>query len=75
MLQIIQYSIIHPLGPITTNNSFESVLEPLDRLRLIDTMRCTYLGLASSAFRHALAWSGPTSLSTSEAFVFQDIVI
>lgn len=47
------------LRPITTNYPFKSVLEPLDRFALVDSMRCSHLGFASSSFGDALAWSGP----------------
>ena len=47
--------------PVTTNDTLESILEPLDRLRLVDFMRSSNLCLASSPLRNALTRSSPTS--------------
>lgn len=45
--------------PFTSDDTFEAILEPLDSLLLIDSMRSTNSGLASPSLRNTLARSGP----------------
>ena len=48
-----------PLTTIAPNNSLEPILEPLDRLRLIDTVTGTNFALASSSLGYPLTRSRP----------------
>ena len=54
------------LATIAPNNSLESILEPLDRLNLIDTVTGTNSALASSSLGYPLTRSCPitTAIST-----------
>jgi len=48
-----------------SDNPLESVLEPLDRLGLVDAVRRTDAGLATSPLSNTLAWAGPVKPSLS----------
>ena len=52
------------LTTIAPNNPLESILEPLDRLRLIDTVTSTNFALASSSLGYPLTRSRP--ITTAE---------
>jgi len=47
------------LAPISPHNTLESVLEPFDRLLLIDAMTCADLALGSSSLGNTLTGSSP----------------
>lgn len=49
------------LTTIAPNNPLESILEPLNRFRLINTVTSTNLALASSPLSHSLTRSRPTT--------------
>lgn len=51
------------LTTISPNNSLEPILEPLNRLRLIDTVTSTNFALASSPLGYSLTRSCPISKS------------
>ena len=53
------------LAPISPNNPLESILEPLDRLWLIDAVAGTDLALAASSLGYPLAWSCPVAHTVS----------
>lgn len=47
------------LTPVTSHDTLESVLEPLDCLWLVDTVTCTNLTLAASSLGDTLTRSSP----------------
>ena len=53
------------LATISPNNPLESILEPLDRLWLIDAVAGTDLALAASSLGYSLAWSCPVAHTVS----------
>ena len=54
------------LTTITSNDSLEPILEPLYRLRLIDTVTSTNLALASSPLGHSLTRSCPITTPANQ---------
>ena len=64
-----------PLTTIAPNNPLESVLEPLDRLRLIDTVTSTNLALTSSSLGYPLTRSRPITPANQHPIIPPDIPI
>lgn len=62
----LQHSSLRTEG--SPHNTLETVLEPLDRLRLVDLVRRADLALGSPALSNTFARSGP-SLKVSVMFV------
>lgn len=50
---------------LTTHNAFEAVLEPFDRLLLVDPVGRSHLSLAASSLSHSLTRSSPSNQSVS----------
>ena len=63
------------LTTIAPNNSLEPILEPFDRLRLIDTVACTNFALASSPLGYPLTRSCPITTANQHPIIPSNIPI
>ena len=59
MKQLVPSHGIHLTTAVSPYNTLESILEPLDRFLLIDTVACTDLALGPSSLSHSLTRSCP----------------